>query len=110
MNKFANMERIDLIAPGEILLTEFLEPSNISQNKLARDIDIPVSRINDIIQGKRSITVDTAIRLATYFHTTVTFWLNLQNNYDIEKAERTGEYREISEHIRPNPKLKKHVA
>lgn len=110
MKNFDECERIDLISPGEILLTEFLEPSGTSQNKLARDIDIPVSRVNDIIQGKRGITVDTAIRFAEYFKTTVNFWLNMQTNYDIERAERTGEYQEIASHVRPNPQFVKHVA
>lgn len=99
------MERIDLISPGEILLTEFLEPNNISQSKLAGDLDIPQSRIADIINGRRGITVDTAIRLSIYFQTTVNFWLNLQNNYDIEKAERSGAFETITARVRVNPML-----
>ena len=96
-------ERIDLIPPGEILLTEFMEPNGISQTKLAGDLDIPQSRIADIIKGQRGITVDTAMRLSVYFSTSINFWLNLQNNYDIEKAERSGEFEIINSRVRPNP-------
>ena len=99
------MKRIDLITPGEILLTEFLEPNGISQTKLAGDLDIPQSRITEIIKGQRAITVDTAIRLSVYFNTTVNFWLNLQNNFDIEKAERSGEFKAITARVRYNPML-----
>ena len=95
------MERIELIAPGEILLTEFLEPNGISQTRLAGDLDVPQSRITEIIKGQRAITVDTAIRLSLYFETTVNFWLNLQNNFDLEKAERTGAVETITARIRP---------
>lgn len=97
------MERIELITPGEILLTEFLEPSGISQTKLAGDLDIPQSRIADIIKGRRGITVDTAMRFSVYFDTTINFWLNLQNNFDIEKAERSGEFEVITSRVRQNP-------
>ena len=99
------MERIELITPGEILLTEFLEPNGISQTKLAGDLDIPQSRITEIIKGQRAITVDTAMRLSVYFKTTVNFWLNLQNNFDIEKAERSGAFAEITARVRCNPML-----
>jgi addiction module HigA family antidote len=99
------MERIELITPGEILLTEFLEPYGISQTKLAGDLDIPQSRITEIIKGQRAITVDTAIRLSVYFKTTTNFWLNLQNNFDIEKAERSGEVAAIAARLRYNPML-----
>ena len=100
------MERIELITPGEILLTEFLEPNGISQTRLAGDLDIPQSRVTEIVKGQRGITVDTAMRLAVYFKTTVNFWLNLQNNFDIEKAERTGELEAITTRIRHNPAVK----
>ncbi len=97
------MERIELIPPGEILLTEFMEPSGISQTKLAGDLDIPQSRIADILKGRRGITVDTAMRLSVYFDTTINFWLNLQNDFDIEKAERSGEFEVIMSRIRQKP-------
>jgi addiction module HigA family antidote len=76
------------ILPGEILLEEFLNPFKISQNKFARDIDVPVARVNEIIKGKRSITTDTALRFAVYFSTTPEFWINLQNNYDLKIAKK----------------------
>ncbi len=97
------MERIELIPPGEILLTEFMEPSGISQTKLAGDLDIPQSRIADILKGRRGISVDTAMRLSVYFDTTINFWLNLQNDFDIEKAERSGEFEVIVSRIRQKP-------
>lgn len=74
------------IAPGEILLEEFLRPLDISQNKLARDLDVPVARVNDIVRGKRGISADTALRLAAYFATSAAFWLNLQTAYDLAVA------------------------
>ncbi|MCB0344223.1 MAG: HigA family addiction module antidote protein [Bdellovibrionales bacterium] len=76
------------IPPGEILLEEFMSPSGISQNKLARDIDVPPGRINDIIRARRAITTDTALRLSVYFGTTPEFWLNLQNAYDLNVAQQ----------------------
>lgn len=79
---------LDLIKPGDILAEEFMEPFGISQNKLARDLDIPPSRVNAIIHGKRSITADMALRLAKYFNTSAEMWINLQSHYDLEKAER----------------------
>jgi addiction module HigA family antidote len=99
------MEQIELITPGEILLTEFLEPNGISQTQLAGDLDIPPSRISEIIKGQRAITVDTALRLSLYFKTSINFWLNLQNNFDIEKAERSGEVKTIASRIRFNSML-----
>ncbi len=72
------------IHPGEILLEEFLEPMGISQYKLAKDISVPPRRINEIVQGKRSISADTALRLSRYFGLSERFWLNLQTRYDLE--------------------------
>lgn len=84
---------LDPITPGEILLEEYLIPYNISQNKLSRDIDVTVGRINDIIKGKRSITADTALRLAKYFNTSPDLWLGLQAEYDIRSTKtRLGDY------------------
>ena len=77
------------ISPGEILLEEFMLPLEISQNKLARDLDVPVGRINDIIKARRAVTTDTALRLAIYFGNTPEFWLNLQNRYDLKVAAKT---------------------
>ncbi len=72
------------IHPGEILLEEYLEPLGISQYRLAKDISVPPRRINEIVHGKRSISADTALRLARYFGTSERFWLNLQTHYALE--------------------------
>jgi addiction module HigA family antidote len=77
------------IHPGEILLEEYLKPLGISQNKLGRDLNVPAQRINEIVRGQRAITVDTALRLGRYFHTSPRFWLNLQACYDLGMAEET---------------------
>jgi addiction module HigA family antidote len=73
--------------PGEILLEEFLKPMGLSQNRLALDIRVPARRINEIVQGKRRITADTALRLAKYFNMSARFWLGLQIDYDLDVAE-----------------------
>ena len=72
------------IHPGEILLSEFLEPMGISQYRLAKDVNVPARRINEIVHGKRAITADTALRLSRYFGMTESFWMNLQARYDLE--------------------------
>ena len=88
------------VSPGEILLEEFLKPLGISQNRLGRDLGVPAQRINEIIRGKRSITVDTALRLARYFQTTPQFWLNLQSYYDLEVAKETRLVERINRVVR----------
>ena len=80
--------RLSNIHPGEILREEFLKPVGLSQNKLAREIGVPPRRINEIVLEKRSITADTAIRLAKYFGTSEGFWMGLQADYDLEKTHR----------------------
>ncbi len=80
-----------MTTPGEVLLEEFLKPYGISQNKLALDIRVPANRINAIINGKREITADTAIRLGKYFKTGPEFWLNLQSLYNLQTAEEAVE-------------------
>jgi antitoxin HigA-1 len=72
------------IHPGEILLEDFLKPMNISQYAIAKSISVPPRRINEIVQGKRSITPDTALRLGRFFQMEAQFWLNLQSRYDLE--------------------------
>lgn len=72
------------IHPGEVLLEEFLEPMELSQYRLAKDISVPARRINEIVHGKRGVTADTALRLARYFDTSERFWMNLQMRYDLE--------------------------
>jgi len=79
--------KIDPIHPGEILLTEFLEPMGLSQNKLAISIGVPARRINEIVHGKRAVTADTALRLGRYFNMSPRFWLGLQMDYDLDVAE-----------------------
>ena len=79
------------VHPGEILREEFLEPMGITQYRLAKDTTVPPRRINEIVHGKRSITADTALRLARYFGTSERFWLNLQARYDLEsEKDRLG--------------------
>lgn len=78
------MATIAPIHPGEILAEEFLEPLQISQNRLAVAIGVPPRRINEIVHGRRRITADTALRLSRYFGTTDRFWLNLQTRFDLE--------------------------
>jgi addiction module HigA family antidote len=75
------------IHPGEILLEEFLKPMDLSQNSLAMDIHVPARRINEIVQGKRRITADTALRLGRFFGNSPQFWLGLQMDYDLDVAE-----------------------
>lgn len=75
------------IHPGEILREEFLVPFEMSANALAMELHVPAPRINDVIRERRSITPDTALRLARYFGTTPQFWLNLQSSFDLRKAE-----------------------
>jgi addiction module HigA family antidote len=72
------------VHPGEILFEEFLKPLGVSQYRLAKDINVPPRRINEIVHGKRSISADTALRLARYFGLSERFWLNLQSRYDLE--------------------------
>ena len=72
------------IHPGEILLEEFLKPMGLSQYRLAKDINVPPRRINEIVLEKRSISVDTALRFSRYFGNSAQFWLGLQNDYDLE--------------------------
>jgi addiction module HigA family antidote len=81
-------KQLDPISPGEILREEFLKPLALSQNQLARDLDVPVGRINEIIHGRRAITADTALRLSRYFETSPELWLGLQNDYDLRCAKR----------------------
>jgi addiction module HigA family antidote len=81
--------QVDMVLPGEILLEEFLRPLGISQNQLAREIDVPVSRVAAIIKGSRAITADTALRLGRYLGTSAEMWLNLQSQYDLRVAQRT---------------------
>lgn len=75
------------IHPGEILLEEFLKPFGVSQYKIAKDINVPARRINEIVHGDRAITADTALRLGKFFGNSAEFWLNLQSRYELELQE-----------------------
>jgi len=76
------------VHPGEILREEYLTPLGMSANALAKVIKVPANRVSEIVREKRSITADTAVRLAKAFRTTPEFWLNLQQNYDLREAEQ----------------------
>ncbi len=82
-----NESKLKPIHPGEVLLEEFLRPMNLSQNQLALAVRVPARRINEIVQGKRRITADTALRLGRYFNMSARFWLGLQMDYDLDVAE-----------------------
>ncbi|MBU0653018.1 MAG: HigA family addiction module antidote protein [Proteobacteria bacterium] len=92
-------ELLDPIPPGEILYEEFMKPLGLSANQLARDIDVPPGRISEIINGKRSITADTALRLGKYFSVSPDIWLNLQADYDMRIARRTT-WPTVEPHVR----------
>jgi antitoxin HigA-1 len=79
---------LSLIPPGEILLEDFLKPLGISQNRLARDIDVNPGRVAEIVSGKRGITADSALRLGKYFRMSAEFWMSLQADYDLRRARR----------------------
>ena len=89
------------IHPGEVLLEDFMKPLGLSQYRLAQDIGVTPIRISQIVNGQRSITVDTAMRLARYFGTSAAVWLRLQVRYDLEVAER-----ELSERINREVKVR----
>jgi len=98
-------KKLPPINPGDILLEEFLEPMNISQAKLARDINVPANRVNQIINGKREISTDTALRLGKYFGIEPEFWLNLQMRFNMKIVkEKTGKQidKDVKKYIPPN--------
>jgi addiction module HigA family antidote len=94
------MKKLTPIRPGEILSAEFLEPKGLSQSRLARAINVPPRRINEICLSKRGITPDTALRLARYFGVAAEFWMNLQQRYDLE-VRRDQIAAELKRDIRP---------
>ncbi|MDE0045523.1 MAG: HigA family addiction module antitoxin [bacterium] len=85
----ASGRRLHPVHPGTILRDDFLEPMRLSVYRLARDIKVSRPRLNEIVRGRRAVTVDSALRLARYFGTTPEFWINLQARYDLDVAERT---------------------
>lgn len=90
---------LDPIAPGEILLEEFMRPLGLSINALSRAIDVPPNRISEIVNAKRSITADTALRLGKYFGVSPEIWLDLQTDFDLRTARRTV-WKDIEPRIR----------
>lgn len=90
------------IHPGEILLKEFLEPMQITQYRLSKDISVAPRRINEIVHGRRAITADTALRLGRFFNMKTQFWLNLQSHYDMEVALVTLQDR-LDQEVHPLP-------
>lgn len=97
------MERLDNIHPGNILKEEFLIPMKLTAYRLSKDLDIPQTRISQILKGKRRITADTALRLSSYFGNSAKFWLGLQDDYDIE--EEKSMHNEIFLRISRNKKV-----
>lgn len=93
------IKKISLTTPGEILEEEFLKPNSLKYIEVAKSIDIPPSRLSEIIHGKRAISLDTAQRLARYLGTTPQFWLNLQNHYDLQRAEEGHKTKSIKKII-----------
>ncbi len=81
------MQKLPPIHPGEVLLEDFMKPLGLSKYRVAKDIGVPALRISQIVRGQRSITADTAMRLARYFGTSATVWLHLQARYDLEIAQ-----------------------
>jgi antitoxin HigA-1 len=94
-------EKIPPVHPGEILLEEFMKPMGISQNELARTLSVPPRRINEIVHGKRGITVDTALRLSRHFGNSVRFWLGLQDDYDLDVADDLQVVARINREVTP---------
>ena len=98
------MEKLLNIHPGEILLEEFMLPYKLSAYRLAKSLEIPQTRISQIIKGRRRITADTALRLSSFFGNTAKFWLGLQDDYDIE--EQRNIHKEMFKRIRSLRKTK----
>ena len=95
---------LDPITPGEILREDFMEPLGISINQLARDLAVPPNRVSEIVNGKRAITADTALRLQRYFGAEAQFWLNLQSEYDLRIIKRKI-WPDIEQRIIPSKNL-----
>ena len=100
MAKKKNSKIMPPVHPGETLREDFLKPLGLTANRLALELLVPVTRVNDIVRCKRSITADTALRLARFFGTTPQFWMNLQARYEVlvaerEAAEESGKDRSI---------------
>lgn len=101
------MKKLKNIHPGKVLKEEFLKQHNISAYRLCMDINVPQTRISEIIKGNRSITADTALRLSRYFGNTPNFWLGLQNDFDIEEEiTQKGDEIKLIKRYTANKKIK----
>lgn len=100
-------EKLPPIHPGEVLLEEFMKPLGISQSRLAMDLRVPIQRLHELVHGKRSMSLDTAMRLSRYFGTSAQVWLNLQARYDLEKAEDEGLAGKIAVDVRPRERRRR---
>jgi addiction module HigA family antidote len=91
------MERLENIHPGEVLLEEFMKPLGITAYRLSKDLEIPQTRVSEILKGRRRISADTALRLSRYFGNSAKFWLGLQDDYDLEEElnKRKPEFQRI---------------
>ncbi len=89
------------VHPGEILREDFMKPLELSVNKLALELHVPATRIGEIVNERRRITAETALRLARFFKTNAEFWLNLQNFYDLECERRAGKVSQIERQVEP---------
>ena len=96
-----NLQRVTT-HPGEMLREEFLKPMGLSVNRLALDLHVPVSRIDDLVHERRGITADTALRLSLYFGMSAEFWMNLQSSYDLSKA-KMEKLETLRSEVRPRP-------
>ncbi len=94
------MAKVFAIHPGEILLTEFMHPYGLTAYRLAKELCVPLPRVNDIVRGKRGVSADTALRLGIYFGLPAQFWLNLQNDYDLRLAAKPS----VLAKVKPRPK------
>ena len=99
----AKQKKLPPIHPGEILLEEFLRPLGMSMNRLAYELHVPANRITQIVEGRRSVTGETALRLARYFGTSPEFWLGIQKDYDLQVARDEFEA-EVEREVRPRGK------
>ena len=97
------LKKLPPIHPGEILSEEFLKPLRMSMNKLAEELHVPANRITQIVEGRRSITGETALRLARYFGTSAEFWLGMQKDYDLQVARDEFEA-EVERQVQPRGK------
>jgi antitoxin HigA-1 len=99
----SKLKKLPPIHPGEILSEEFLKPLGMSMNKLADELHVPANRITQIVEGRRSITGETALRLARYFGTSAEFWLGMQKDYDLQVARDEFEA-DVKRQVQPRGK------